>query len=38
MPRDAFDVERTVIADGFWSVDDICTKRLRNECRRAGLL
>jgi D-xylose transport system substrate-binding protein len=28
----------TVVADGYWSVEEICTKQLRDDCRRAGLL
>jgi D-xylose transport system substrate-binding protein len=37
VPVTVDDVEDTVVADGFWTVDEICTQRLRADCRRAGL-
>ncbi|MGB0098682.1 MAG: substrate-binding domain-containing protein [Nocardioides sp.] len=30
-------VEETVVADGYWSVESICTRALRTACTRAGL-
>jgi D-xylose transport system substrate-binding protein len=38
VPVTVEDLEETVVADGFWSVDQICTERLRDDCRRVGLL
>jgi len=31
------DILSTVVADGFWTVDDICTPTYEAACRRAGL-
>jgi D-xylose transport system substrate-binding protein len=30
-------VADTVVADGFWSVDQICTSRYADECKQAGI-
>ena len=30
-------VEDTVIEDGFWSVEEICTRRYQNACEAAGI-
>jgi D-xylose transport system substrate-binding protein len=30
-------VETTVIDDGFWSVDEICTQRYEQACETAGI-
>jgi D-xylose transport system substrate-binding protein len=30
-------VEETVVADGFWSVDQICTSRYADDCEQAGI-
>ncbi|MET0736581.1 MAG: substrate-binding domain-containing protein [Microbacterium sp.] len=32
------DILSTVVADGFWTVEDICTAQYRNACVSAGLL
>src|SRR5690606_37497716 len=32
------DIADTVIADGFWTVEDICTAAYRDACEKAGLL
>ena len=37
VPVTVDDLEDTVVEDGFWSVDQICTRRLRGACARAGL-
>lgn len=38
VPITVDDVEDTVVADGFWTVREICRPRLRADCRKAGLL
>ena len=30
-------VEETIVQDGFWSVDQICTQRYADDCKQAGL-
>ncbi|HEU5035404.1 MAG TPA: substrate-binding domain-containing protein [Nocardioides sp.] len=37
VPVTVDNLERTVVADGYWTVDEICTKRLRADCEDAGL-
>lgn len=37
VPVTVDDLERTVVADGYWTADEICTHRLRAACARAGL-
>ncbi|GAA1133231.1 substrate-binding domain-containing protein [Nocardioides aquiterrae] len=37
VPVTVDDLGDTVVRDGFWSVDEICTPRLRAACTRAGL-
>ena len=32
------DILSTVVADGFWTIDDICTPDYRAACVAAGLL
>lgn len=37
VPVTVDNLERTVVADGFWTVGEICTRRLERDCARAGL-
>jgi D-xylose transport system substrate-binding protein len=38
VPVTVHDILNTVVADGFWTVDDICTPAYEAACREAGLL
>ena len=37
IPVTSENVEDTVIADDFWSVDEVCTQRYRQACQEAGI-